>query len=87
MEAIKKNEHIEIDGVVLTKKTIDYLRKIQNNENLNLRTLREDISDAVCFLSKIEYDIPDEETENAFYIMHRLSVLRSDLEKLKNPYI
>ena len=57
MEAIKKNEHIEIDGVVLTKKTIDYLRKIQNNENLNLLTLREDISDAVCFLSKIEYDI------------------------------
>jgi hypothetical protein len=84
MEAIKKDGCIEFNGVVLTEKIINYLKLLQQSENLKINTYREDISDAVCFLSKIYYEFSDDQAEKVLSIMHCLSILRSDLENLQN---
>ena len=78
---------VVVEGVALSGKAIERLHYLQDTDNNGLKSLRDDIADAVCFLSEklMEPDHSDEDSEKMKELSSSLSFIRKVLDDLKKP--
>ena len=77
--------NIEVEGVILTKEAIRYLKTLQDRDNEDIISAREIIADVVCFLAgEMDY-IEDSKNEEISSLMNSLSHIRENLNDLSKP--
>ena len=77
--------NLEVEGIVLTKSAIRYLKALQDRSNEDITSMREIIADVVCFLAKKMDYIEDSENEEISSLMNSLSHVRENLNNLRKP--
>lgn len=83
-EEIKK--HIEIEGVILTPELLQYLKSLQENDNDQIKIIRDSLADAICFIASCfhSFDLQSDRSK-ASSAMADLSWYRDDIDKLSKP--
>jgi len=77
--------NLEVEGIILTKEAIRYLKALQDRNNEDIIIAREIIADVVCFLAKKMDYIDDAENEEMSSLMNGLSHVRDELNNLRKP--
>ncbi|HZK97522.1 MAG TPA: hypothetical protein VFC67_25195 [Prolixibacteraceae bacterium] len=85
MKNTKTKCNIEIEGVILSKSAINYLKALQDRGNEDIISMREIIADVVCFLAKDMDYIEDSRNEEISSLINGLSHVREDLNNLRKP--
>lgn len=82
-----ENGSIEIEGVELTKKALDYLREEQENDNEHLQGCIDSLAEAVCFIgSKLYILDTDEEIRAAAEAIEKICYVRERLSSIEKPF-
>lgn len=86
MENNTIKNHIEIEGVILTSKALEELRRMQEHNNNALDCHIEDMADCVCFLASNFYQLSrEEDVKQAIEIIESISMIRDYLKSFKKP--
>lgn len=78
MEAITKDGHIEIDGVVLTEKLVKYLKWMQDKDHIKTDYIRSSIAEASCFIGRM-FTFMDLEDE-AIELIRKLGMMHGEFK-------
>lgn len=86
---LQENQTIEVNGAVLTFKTVEQIKSFQENENECLKSFKENIADVICFIAKeaIDYQGIDKEAREKYlmFLSADLSYCRDSLNELQSP--
>lgn len=80
MEAITKDGHIEIDGVVFNQKLIVYLKWMQSNDYRKVDFTRSIIADASCFIGRMLSNMESKDEAEAIEIIRTLGMVHGEFK-------
>ena len=73
------SKNINVKNITLTPEGIEYIKSLQNDRNYILKMTRDNIADAVCFITSILDYTSEEEKEKAIDICQELSIIRDNI--------
>jgi hypothetical protein len=71
----------KIENITLNPSLLDFIDRMQNDENCGFEIIRNDLAEAVCFLGGMISQLrPGKERDEAYKHIETLSIIREDLD-------